>query len=823
MKFYTKAAKDPTPNKREAENLQIAYTAACESIVLLENDGTLPLANKTVALYGNGAKRTVKGGTGSGEVNERHSVSILEGLENAGFTVTTKAWIEEYDNLYTAKEKEFNDNKLKRFFKNPSKAMELLADFGGCAARCVDEKDYQSSNTDTCIYVVARQAGEGVDRRAEKGDLYLTDEEYADIAFCAHKYDKFVLLINAGGQIDMKFMQEISGINAVMYICQLGTAGGTAVADVLQGKVTPSGKLTDTWAKTYSDLPYHDQFSYLNGNLCEEYYKEDIYVGYRYFDSFNVQPAYEFGYGKSYSDFEIKTADVKLDGTKVTVKADVKNVGEKFRGKEVVQVYISAPQGKLNKEYQSLAAFEKTKLLDCGDVQQITASFDIKNFASYDEETAQYILEKGEYIIRVGNSSRNTKAVAVISLEKTAVVSQHTNICEIKEEFELLSEANLYNEKSDENIIKLALNAQNVVKEEYDYGVNQAVADIRITEFMSQLSLEDMAEVVVGTGMFGGEKRFDMPGSVGNTTSKFWDKGLANVTLCDGPAGIRIAQRAALKNDGSTKLIDMPLSAFKIMPKWIQKLILADSEKSTVLYQYTTAFPVATAIAQTFNTELAYQVGTAVYREMKEYGCTFWLAPALNIHRNPLCGRNFEYYSEDPFLSGAMAAAVTKGVQQEEGYYVTLKHFAANNQEDNRKGVSSNVSERALREIYLRGFEYAVKEGKAKGIMTAYNKINGVYAPNSHDLCTKVLRSEWGFDGVVMTDWFSTSKGCADNAVCIQAGNDLIMPGGKREKKEILEGIKNKKITESDLKRCCANVLKAIFNSNIQKEYMDNI
>ena len=823
MKFYTKAAKDPTPNKREAENLQIAYTAACESIVLLENDGTLPLANKTVALYGNGAKRTVKGGTGSGEVNERHSVSILEGLENAGFTVTTKAWIEEYDNLYTAKEKEFNDNKLKRFFKNPSKAMELLADFGGCAARCVDEKDYQSSNTDTCIYVVARQAGEGVDRRAAKGDLYLTDEEYADIAFCAHKYDKFVLLINAGGQIDMKFMQEINGINAVMYICQLGTAGGTAVADVLQGKVTPSGKLTDTWAKTYSDLPYHNQFSYLNGNLCEEYYKEDIYVGYRYFDSFNVQPAYEFGYGKSYSDFEIKTADVKLDGTKVTVKADVKNVGEKFRGKEVVQVYISAPQGKLNKEYQSLAAFEKTKLLDCGDVQQITASFDIKNFASYDEETAQYILEKGEYIIRVGNSSRNTKAVAVISLEKTAVVSQHTNICEIKEEFELLSEANLYNEKSDENIIKLALNAQNVVKEEYDYGVNQAVADIRITEFMSQLSLEDMAEIVVGTGMFGGEKRFDMPGSVGNTTSKFWDKGLANVTLCDGPAGIRIAQRAALKNDGSTKLIDMPLSAFKIMPKWIQKLILADSEKSTVLYQYTTAFPVATAIAQTFNTELAYQVGTAVYREMKEYGCTFWLAPALNIHRNPLCGRNFEYYSEDPFLSGAMAAAVTKGVQQEEGYYVTLKHFAANNQEDNRKGVSSNVSERALREIYLRGFEYAVKEGKAKGIMTAYNKINGVYAPNSHDLCTKVLRSEWGFDGVVMTDWFSTSKGCADNAVCMQAGNDLIMPGGKREKKEILEGIKNKKITESDLKRCCANVLKAIFNSNIQKEYMDNI
>lgn len=821
MKFYTKASTDPKPNEREIKNLQISYKAACESIVLLENDGTLPIKNKTIALFGNGAKRTVKGGTGSGEVNERHSINILEGLENAGFAVTTKDWIEEYEQLYKIKEKEFNDNKVKRFFKNPSKAMELLEDFGGCPARCVDENDLEKSSTDTCIYVVARQAGEGVDRKAKKGDLYLSDQEYADIKFCAEKYDKFILLINAGGQIDMKFMQEIKGINAVMYICQLGSAGGNAVADVLSGKVTPSGKLTDTWAKTYSDIPFHDQFSYLNGNLDDEYYSEDIYVGYRYFDSFGVVPAYEFGYGKSYTDFDVSVKTVSIDGTKVTVDADVTNIGDIYNGKEVVQIYMSSPQGKLHKEFQSLVGFAKTKLLAPNETQTLSIYFDITNFASYNEKTAQFILEKGDYIIRVGNSSRNTKAVAVVKSYSDVIVSEHTNICVPKDKIRVLSCDTLQTENTDGITNILYLNSQSVFPEIYTYNKPACITDKRIEEFMKKLSIKDMAEIVVGIGMFGGKRGFDMPGSVGNTTSKFWNKGLANITLCDGPAGVRISQRAALKKGGGTKLIDMPLSAFRIVPKWIQKIILADPEKSTVLYQYTTAFPVATAIAQTFNTELAYEIGTAIYSEMKEYGCTFWLAPALNIHRNPLCGRNFEYYSEDPFLSGAMAAAVTKGVQQEDGYYVTLKHFAANNQEDNRKGVSSNVSERALREIYLRGFEYAVKNGNAKGVMTSYNKINGVYTPNSYDLCTKVLRNEWGFDGVVMTDWFSTSKGCADNAICMSAGNDLIMPGGKREKKEIIEGIKSGKITEADLRCCCANVLKAIFNSNIQKEYID--
>jgi len=292
------------------------------------------------------------------------------------------------------------------------------------------------------------------------------------------------------------------------------------------------------------------------------------------------------------------------------------------------------------------------------------------------------------------------------------------------------------------------------------------------------------------------------------------------VALCDGPAGLRVQKRSGVNKQGKVKPIDMALSILDALPEFARKLMTADPNKDTVLYQYTTAFPVANALAQTWNRELMQEIGSAIFREMKEYGCTFWLAPAVNIHRNPLCGRNFEYFSEDPRLSGTMAAAITKGVRQEQGFYVTVKHFACNNQEDNRNYVSSNVSERALREIYLRSFEICVREGGAKSIMTSYNRVNGVYSPNSHDLCTKVLRSEWGFTGVVMTDWFSTRQGLASNAIAMKAGNDLIMPGGGSYKKEILQGVKSGLIRQEDVRRCCANVIKAVLDSAIQREYI---
>ncbi len=822
MKEYTKASFDSNPTQRELDNLQVAYRAACEAIVLLENDGALPLTNRTIALFGNGANRTIKGGTGSGEVNERHSVSVLEGMENAGFTITTKGWIAEYDRLYAAKKEEFNSNRIKKLIKDRNLLGAFLTDFPGCDARAITEDDITESATDTCIYVLSRQAGEGLDRVAEKGDLFITDRERADITLCAEKYDKFILLINAGSQLDMKFLQEIGGINAVLFMAQLGTAGGNAVADTLLGKVTPSGKLTDTWAKQYADIPYYDQFSYLNGDLNDEYYHEDIFVGYRYFDSFGVEPAYPFGYGKSYTDFAVKPESVSIDGTAVTVKATVENTGDKFSGKEVVQVYLSSPQGKLYKEYQSLAGFAKTALLAPHAADKVQVTFDIAKFASYDEETASYILEKGEYIVRVGTSSRNTQPVAVIVLDETAVVSKHENICPVHKEFEKLTEPAVKPRPADENLPKLALSASAVKTVAYTYETPAVCDDKRVAEFMEKLSVEDMMDIVIGVGMFGGERRFNMPGSVGNTTSKFWDKGLANVTLCDGPAGLRISKRAAITKKSEIKNVDMPFSSFDTLPKFIKRFMVADPDKNTLLYQYTTAFPVATALAQTFNTEILEEVGSAVYREMKEYGAVYWLAPALNIHRNPLCGRNFEYFSEDPFLSGVMAAAITKGIQHEDGYYATIKHFAANNQENNRNFVSSNMSERALREIYLRGFEIAVRDGGAKSVMTAYNKVNGTWAPNSYDLCTKVLRNEWGFDGVVMTDWMSTGDGKADNALAMKAGNDLIMPGGKYYKKDMLEGLQAGRCSEEDIRRCCANVIRLIFASQIQKEYIDN-
>ena len=339
-------------------------------------------------------------------------------------------------------------------------------------------------------------------------------------------------------------------------------------------------------------------------------------------------------------------------------------------------------------------------------------------------------------------------------------------------------------------------------------------------KIIDSVPLSLKSAIVVGIGMFGGETRFNLPGSVGNTTSKFWDRGLANVALCDGPAGLRIQKRSALDKNGKIKALDMALSIMESFPGFVKKVMLGDEQKDTVLYQYTTAFPVANALAQTWNLELMQEVGNAIYQEMKEYGCTYWLAPAINIHRNPLCGRNFEYFSEDPRLSGLMAAAITRGVQQEDGYYVTVKHFACNNQEENRNKVSSNLSERALREIYLRGFETAVREGGAKAIMTSYNKVNGVYTPNSLDLCTNVLRCEWGFDGVVMTDWFSTNKNLASNAICMKVGNDLIMPGGISFKKEILQGVQSGMVTQQDVRRCCSNVVKSIFDSATQREYI---
>lgn len=823
MGLLTKAGYSSEMNEREKRNLDIAYRAACESIVLLKNDGVLPLKTKKVALYGPGVSKTVKGGTGSGEVNERHSVTILEGMENRGFEITTKQWITDYEQAYI--EGELVHKKAQKDALKTMKAksiMEIMpAGFQPSGGRAISRKDIADSDTDTAIYVLSRQAGEGGDRKAVKGDLYLSDVEREAIQTCVENYKNFVLVINSGCSIDMSFVDGIGGIGAILFICQLGTEGGNAFADTVLGKVTPSGKLADTWAKKYADIPFHDEFSYLNENVEEEYYKEGIYVGYRYFDSFEVEPCYPFGYGLSYTEFSIFGAGISIDGTKINLDALITNTGMEHCGKETAQVYVSAPAGKLDKEYQSLAAFGKTKLLSPGESEILHLCFDMRDLASYDEEWASFVLDAGEYIVRLGNSSRNTVPVAVVTLDENVVVSKHCNVCPIVEKIEELKAPSPKPEQVNGGVPRVIVKKKSFETVNYTYETPVVYSDERVDKFLSTLTLKEMVEIVVGIGMFGGETRFHMPGSVGNTTSKFWDRGLANVALCDGPAGLRIQKRSTVQKNGKVKAVDLPMSVLEMLPEFVQAFMKGNPEKEPVLYQYTTAFPVTAALAQTWNRDMLYEVGKAIYEEMKEYGCTFWLAPAVNIHRNPLCGRNFEYVSEDPFLTGEVAAALTLGVQQEEGFYVTVKHYACNNMEENRNKVSSNLSERALREVYLRGFERAVRKGHAKAIMTSYNRLNGVYTSNSYDLCTKVLRNEWGFDGVVMTDWFSTNKGLGHNALAMKAGNDLIMPGGGHYKKEILAGVKSGMISETDVRRCCANVVRAILDSAIQKEYID--
>lgn len=820
MELLTKASFSDEVSDRERRGRDVAYRAACESIVLLKNDGTLPFSDKKVAAFGAGVCHTIKGGTGSGEVNERHSVSILEGLENRGFLVTSRTWLGDFEAEYAEKRAAFDaGRKLKVHIRDIAGSVnEMFSDFQMPVGRSVSALDVAEGDAGNCIYVISRQAGEGGDRKLEKGDYLLTDAEVADIRFCAEQFARLVLVVNCGSPIDLAFAEGIDGIGAILHIGQLGTEGGNAVADVLSGAVVPSGKLADTWARAYSDYPLHDEYSHLDGNLDEARYGEGIYVGYRYFDSFGIEPLYPFGHGLSYADFEIGPAAVAACGTEVTATATVRNAGKRFAGKETVQLYISAPQGTLGKERKRLAAFCKTGLLAPGESEEVTLRFDLAVIASFREKDASFVLETGDYVVHVGSSSRDTEACAALRLPETVVISRHRHVCPV---MQALDEKKPHiADESAEGLPVVQVDPAVFVPVTHVYDDPPVYGNETVRRFVEKLTVKEMTDIVVGAGMFGNGNRFKLPGSVGNTTSRFWDAGLVNIALCDGPAGLRIQKVATVDGKGKVKGAELELSALEALPEFVKRRMRGDPGKDTAFYQYATAFPVASALAQTWNAELLYEVGCAVHEEMKEYGCTFWLAPAVNIHRNPLCGRNFEYYSEDPLLCGVLASAVVRGVQQEPGYYATVKHFACNNQEENRNKVDSIVSERALREIYLRAFEICVREGGAKGVMTAYNKVNGVYTPVSHDLCTKVLRNEWGFDGVVMTDWFSTLVDSRNSALALKAGNDLIMPGEPLSKRAIRKAVRKGVIAQKDLRRCCANVVEAIMSSATQQEYM---
>ena len=818
--YVCAAQPDESISAREAAHRELAREAACEGIVLLENDGTLPLKLGKIALYGSGAVSTIKGGTGSGEVNERYSVTIADGLKNAGFTITTQEWLDDYEKALQRARDE-HDQKCMDAVKQ-SGWMEGLMDVTAIpfifpTGSMISEEDVTASDTDTAVYVLARQAGENGDKKLECGDYDLYPEEVECLRFLSEHYPKTILIINSGSSMDLTPLESIH-LSAVIFFCQQGEEGGNAMGDILSGRVNPSGKLTNSWAHSYADIPFGDEFSYLNGDLTHEYYREGIYVGYRYFDTFHVKPRYAFGHGLSYTNFELIPENISAEKSVICAQVRVRNSGG-CAGKEVVQLYLSCPSGKLDREYQMLAAFQKTSLLEPGAEELLELSFDLKDFAAFDTASASKILEKGSYILRIGNASDHTVPAAELILPRNVTVWKGRNLSGPKVVFEELHAEKPHYE-SENDVLHMVISPESFETEVPEYAEPQPVSDPDVTAIFKKLRQNELIELCVGAGVMGmfSQNKIVSPGAVGRTSYRLFHKGLVNLCLSDGPAGLRLMQRASFKW-GIVRSPEYVVSIMKYLPDWVKKLIVSNPEKETLCYQFCTAFPVGTSLAQTWNTELCKRVGHAIAVEMNEYDITYWLAPAMNIQRNPLCGRNFEYYSEDPLLTGKIAAALVSGVQSLPGTYATIKHFACNNAEDNRSFSDSILSERALREIYLKGFEICVREAHPRAVMSSYNKVNGVYAPNHYDLLTDILRNEWGFDGIVMTDWNSTNDGKGDDGLTIPSGNDLIMPGGWKYRRALRNGLRRHQLTRADLERSASRIIRQILDSNVAKKY----
>nr|AHF25621.1 beta-glucosidase A [uncultured bacterium Contigcl_23] len=853
------AATNPEVSSREIENGQRSRAIAPQGMVLLENNGVLPLKSiGNIALYGDGARRTVKGGTGSGDVMSREVVTVEMGLQDAGFSIVSEAWIDRDSANVEAAREAWADSLRKKFTAESSNPFHLLWSnpFVQPDVLPVEEGDLHPDQADTAVYVLSRNSGEGADRKVRPGDYEPLDVEIQSLTRIAAAYAHTVLVLNVGGVMDMKAIRAIPGIDAILLMSQAGNYGGYALADVLTGRTYPSGHLTTTWGLNYRDYPSAETFSHRNGDLDDEYYYEGIYVGYRYFDTFNVPVQYPFGYGLSYTTFELSLQDVSADEETVSLSVKVTNTGE-LPGREVVQVYYSAPEGNLEKPYQELAAFGKTGELAPGASEVLPVSFPTRNLASYDPARAAWILEKGPYIIRFGVHSRDTHIAALLALEGDAVTSQLRNRLPLDESFGLMSRKGVMPwtspameaEKAAAKVIPL--DASKIRREEAAYSEKPAavpnpgregkitLADVKegratLDELAGQLTPYELATLCVGadrgTDTAGGPQigaaSAACPGAAGDTTSLLLeDRGIRNLILPDGPAGLRLSPIFRMDSTGKIHILSQAFPGVEVLMEMMPKRDIP--EDAATYYQYTTAIPIATMLAQTWDEAAIEAAGDIVGGEMEIFGCDLWLAPGMNIHRNPLCGRNFEYYSEDPLLAGKCAAADTRGVQKHKSAGTTIKHYAFNNQEDNRSHVNSHVDERAIREIYLKGFEIAVREAQPRAIMTSYNLINGEHTANSYDLVTAIARDEWGFAGIVMTDWGTTGDGSQSMrekkkygasfaSGCIKAGNDLIMPGSDADVQDILNSLGKQEgevpypLTLGELQACAKRIISLI-------------
>ncbi len=770
----------------DKEYKQYLLDNASECALFLKKNNDFPLDNPCeIACFGRGVRHTIKGGTGSGDVNCKFK-TIEEALKEEGFEIISTPWLDGFDKEIEKKRKEFIESVRKEARKKHK--LPLIYAIG----KSLPGFDYTDSldyNCDTAIYVLTRVCGEGCDRYDNPGDFRLTQSEINDIRYLNGKYQKFMLVLNTSVVIDLSDVKDVKNI---LLLSQLGEVTSETLAKILLGKANPSGKLTSTYAKKYPEIIDF-------GNMNDTYYNEGIYVGYRYFDLDNTNLLFPFGYGLSYSEFSFENTKVEKDNTLFKVFVDVKNVSE-FKGKEVVEVYLSKPTKKLDNPIKELVAFSKTKALNGGESEIVEIKFDLKDFSSFDKTTSSYILESGDYYLLVGNSSDNVNVVSKIELDSDVCIKKVKSLNIDFDDFKANIERNYT--YSGEYIFKLS--KDDFIEEEISY-------ELKTNINKNVLKLSDRELSYLTNGRYKehfasplGEASTLVSGAAGETTSKV--KGYKPIALADGPAGLRLSpiftydRRGNVKPLGINNIINDILPFSGILKPIIKKMAYRKpKKKDKIYYQNTTAIPTATAISQSWNLDFAYNLGKIIAKEMEEYNVDIWLAPALNIKRSVFCGRNFEYYSEDPFISGVFSGSISRGVSDTNSKkYVTIKHYACNNQETNRYQSNSVVSERALRDIYLKGFEICIKMANPKAVMTSYNLLNGKHTSESYELVCDILRCEFGFRGIVMTDWLSYPKvkdktlthPHPDPVKIISSTTELIMPGDKKMAKAIFKRIK---------------------------------
>ena len=752
------------------------FATACrkaipEGIVLLENDGALPLVEKEkVAIFGRGQFEYLKSGSGSGgRVNCPYVTNIYDEIKNR---VTL-------------------DDNVVRFYRDFIEENPFDTGDGWkpcfCQNDAVPSEDLvrnAAARSDKAIYVICRNVGEGFDYEKTPGNWYLSDEEDKTINLLSQHFKNVIVLLNSGNIMDMSWVKRYN-IGTVAYIWQGGQEGGAGTVDALMGDVAPSGRLTDTIAITPEDYPCDDCF----GDLAQNIHKEDIYVGYRYFETFAKDKVlYPFGFGLGYTKFSQTVTGVAKYGDIVTISVIVENIGD-YSGKDVVQVYFSAPQGKLGKPARELIAFKKTDVLSAGESQEINIAINISDMACYDDSgktdyAFAWVLESGEYNIYVGQNVRDAKQCFAFTLDETRLAKQCVQALAPVEEFDRMINQNgqIGFEKATLKQYDLSerikANLPQPLEITGDKGIMlQDVASGKNTldEFVAQFDAKALSEIVRGEGFASPKATYQGTASCFAGITKSWsEKGVPVVTTCDGPSGIRMESSALA-----------------------------------------TCIPVGALLASAWAPELFEEIYDCLAQEMKHYDVDVLLGPGMNIHRSGLCGRNFEYFSEDPYITGVYADKISSYLTKN-GVYATVKHFAVNSQELNRKDENEVLSERALREIYLKPFEIAVKGGSVNAIMTSYNRINGIHTSGNYDLTTTILRDDWGYTGFVMTDWGTTmddpNNGTDTNtnlATMVKAQNDIYKVKGDSAlcEDDQQEALKSGYLTIGELQRCAKNLL----------------